>query len=123
MTSDEILQGNKIIAEFDGIKLGVSLYSWRIGCTEPIQEGHLNYHASWRWLMSVVEKIESLPADSFHGMFGVYISGNDCIIQGTKLRTEPENFHPAYHNGYTLETKILSTWYAVVQFIKWYNEK
>lgn len=38
---DNIIEGNKIIAEFMGVKIGKELYSWRIGCTEPLQEKHL----------------------------------------------------------------------------------
>jgi hypothetical protein len=122
MTDKEVLEGNKLLADFDGIKIGVSLYSWRIGCQGPIQEKHLNYHASWGLLMPLVEKIEALPADDFHGHFCVFIgAGNNCTIQGSRLSTDPKNYHPAYFNDATLETKILSTWRVCVSFIKWYN--
>lgn len=123
MEDKQILDGNKLLADFMGIKIGVSLYSYRIGVQNPIREQDLNFHASWGWLMGVVEKIESIH-DDFHGYFGVYISGNTCTIQGTKLDTSPETFHPAYLSDVNavFPTKIESTWYNVVQFIKWYNE-
>lgn len=83
---------------------------------------HLKYHSSWEWLMPVVEKIESLH-DDFHGYFGVHISSNSCTIQGTNLRTTPENFHPAYFNEVTHNTKIEATHLAIYQFIEWYNKQ
>lgn len=79
------------------------------------------YDKSWDWLMPVVEKVESIW-DDYHGYFGVHINSNSCTIQGTKLRTNPENYHPAYFADYTLGSKIESTYAAIVVFIIWYNE-
>ena len=70
--------------------------------------------------MPVVEKIEKIN-DKFHGYFGVHVSSNSCTIQGTKLRTDAENFYPAYFSQHYGETKIEATWLAVVQFIQWYT--
>lgn len=81
----------------------------------------LKFHSDWNCLMSVVEKIESIY-DEFHGYFGVSIYSNNCCIQGTRLRTNPENFHPAYFTESTLSTKIQSVWEQVVYFIMWWNE-
>lgn len=108
MTQEEINEGNKLISEFEHGKI------------LPFPLHLAEYHTSFDWLMSVVERIES-TYDDFHGYFGVYISSNSCTIQGTNLRTTPDNPHYAYHNEVTLNTKIESTWYAVVQFIKWHN--
>jgi hypothetical protein len=139
MTPEEIREGNISIASFLGEVREVwkfnkqSTLGWfgetalkyrrelmRMTIGEAILVEHLQFHASFDWLMPVVEKIERIY-DDFHGYFGVYISSNSCTIQGTNLRTTPDNPHYAYHNEVTLNTKIESTWYAVVQFIKWYN--
>lgn len=83
------------------------------------------YNYLWDDLMPVVDKIESIH-DEHHGYFGVHISSNGCSIQGT-------NLHKAINDlsGYgwvymsdpnaIFSTKIESTWYNVVEFIKWYN--
>jgi hypothetical protein len=117
MSKEEILEGNFLIAKFMGydypdINNQVWLHSL---------EWH-SYHHDWNKLMPVVEKIESI-VDSHHGYFGVYISSNNCTIQATNFRPEnPMANPPHYFSDWTLETKINSTWQAVVQFIKWYNQ-
>ncbi len=87
--------------------------------------GKGEYHKSWHLLMPVVEKIESIH-DSHHGYFGVHISSNSCSIQGTNLHRDIQdsNYGSVYISdpNAILETKIESTWYNVVEFIKWYNE-
>jgi hypothetical protein len=119
MTEKGIIEGNKLIGEFMDDDGTLCYYK---GLDGPQYESgmYLKYNKSWDWLMPIVEKIESIY-DDFHGYFGVYISSNSCTIQGTRLNTSIENPHYAYHNDVTLNTKIESTWYAVVQFIQWYN--
>ena len=80
-----------------------------------------DYENNWNDLMNVVYKIESIY-DDFHGYFGVHINSNSCTIQGTRLRTDPENPHYAYYNQFVEQYKITATYKAVVEFIKWYNE-
>ena len=118
MTQDETIENNKLIAEF--MKLPVSELHGELCYADWDGMHSVKYHTSWDWLMPVVEKIESTETE-FDGYFGVHISSNNCCIQGTRLRTDPEHFHPAYFNDVTLDTKILSTWQAVIQFLKWYN--
>lgn len=80
----------------------------------------LLYLWSWDWLMPVIDEVESTHHE-FHGYFGVHIYSNNCSIQGTKLNLQTE--HHAYFNDITLEHKLESVWYAVVQFIEWYNKQ
>lgn len=82
-------------------------------------------------LMPVVEKIESIY-DDHHGYFAVHISSNGCNIQGTNLWKTLEG-REGYNTPDTavymsdpnaiLGTKLESTYYNVVQFIKWYNQE
>lgn len=81
----------------------------------------LKFDTSWGWLMTVVEKIESIN-DTHHGYFGVYISSNSCTIQGTKFRSDKIAEPPVYFSTVTLNTKFDATYYCVVKFIEWYNE-
>jgi hypothetical protein len=110
MTIDE---GNRLIAEFMGEDTTEDAY---------VLFGPDAYDIEWRYLMPVVEKIESIK-DDYQGHFGVYISSNNCTIQSTKFRPDkriPDPTH--YFCDWTLENKLTSTWTAVVYFIKWYNQ-
>lgn len=133
MKEQETLEGNKLIAEFQNDKIileedGICIISnskmWFSGDKRLEQYQEKCYHSSWDWLMPVVEKIEKIHNDH-HGYFGVYISSNQCTIQGTKLNLALKN--PEYGFVYLsdtnaiFDTKIKSTWFAVVEFIKWYN--
>ena len=118
-------EGNKLIEKFNHPEYSIN-GDWILKNDEVGTRYHvsvLQYHTSWDWLMPVVEKIEKIH-DDFHGYFGVHIYSNSCTIQGTNLRTDPENFHPAYMSDPNLicETKIESTWYNILQFIQWYNK-
>lgn len=125
----EIIDGNKLIAEFMGMKekLDFQLPKTDEGGYYPINKkgeydlteyftpySHLDYHSSWDWLMPVVEKIETLTAFDGRGEVNyiVSIEANQCIIsQGGEGEIEYEQS----------EAKIGATWKAVVQFINWYN--
>ena len=105
----EILEGNKLIAEFvteepEVLKQDLK----RAGTLESMQ-----YHESWDWLMPVVEKINLL--DEYE--YSVTIYTMDCHIQDKKGNTvisiDCKN---------TVDELIKSVYEAVVEFIKWYNE-
>ena len=158
----QILEGNKLIAEFLGFKFHKKLDidfsdcggiydrtdvwskveilsedypesdqfyisdEWKPAIGDVIY-GELEYHENWSWLMPVVEKIEAIY-DKHHGYFGIHISSNSCSIQGTYLHKAIKNLS---EYGYVymsdpnaiFSTKIESTWYNVVEFIKWYNDR
>lgn len=133
MEMQETIEGNRVIVEFMGgivddhlrsKRYPKHLPSWAtmLYDFDPLKIGGYDYHTSWEWLMPVVERVESLH-DDFHGYFGVSIYSNSCTIQGTRLNTSSESFHPAYLSdpNAIFPTKIESTWYNIVSFIKWYN--
>lgn len=117
MDSKEILEGNKLIADFMGLKMGIDNYSYWPGCIEPIQERHLNYHASWGWIMPVIEKISRIPHPESEQL-------------GERLDTfYPVTFGMISLNGKPMfrffccslfeeDTLIEAAWKAVVDFIK-----
>lgn len=85
--------------------------------------GYFNYDSDWNLLIPVVEKIESIH-DDHHGYFGVHIYSNSCTIQGTNLNMAIEgSIDYVYMSdpNAILPTKIESTFYNVVAFIKFYN--
>jgi hypothetical protein len=121
---------NKLIAEFMGGKLSPhspnlinmpqTIGDAKIHCvkgSELLPNGtyslcylhELKYHSSWDWLMSVVEKIESVQA------WHVEISTDSCTIHNGLLK---EPIFETY-----MKTKIEATYNAVVEFIQWYNKE
>ena len=134
MTEQEIIEGNKLIAEFFGAKRSassnyshVNIFYYDYPNGTRVGELSLSYRQLWDWLMPVVEKIETIH-DDHHGYFGVHIHANCCDIQGTNLHlaiNDLDGYGSVYMSDPTavFPTKIESTWYACVQFIKWYNSK
>jgi len=109
MTDKEILENNKLIANFYDTYLTVKYI------TTTVQQHISNYkdlrfHESWDWLMPVIIKIEKLG-------FSVDTKYCHCIIiNGLNC--------DKYININTLkESKIKAVYEAIIKFIKWYNEK
>ena len=97
----EILEGNKLIAEFEG---RINELCHHINTSSPY-----DYDKSWDWLMPVVERIDSrTPYDPC-----VTIEYNWCSIK-------------MLNGGFNIEvvgnSRIEATYKAVVEFIKWYNK-
>jgi len=119
MKKKEIIEGNRLIAEFLGSKFindapedypnGYYYQPEEIegDCPTGIPEDWC-FESSWDWLMSVVEKIESLD-------WGVEITRNSCSI---KCGSKPNKFFETYK---VCDTKIEAVWLACVGFSDWYN--
>jgi len=118
------VDANKLIAEFMGLYDEISLdsiagniHSWSDApffyitedSKEKVMEGitkYSKYHTSWDWLIPVVQKIESLgyvfTIQGGKAEYGEMISETRCFIA---------------------EDKLSSTYQAVVEFIKEYNNE
>jgi len=112
MNREEIIEGNKLISEFMGLR---SFEDDRYGkmWTNPVDKGScftLQYHSSWDWLMPVVEKLESLGYGFTVDPWGMevieYLSGEEELI--IKIQKDEE-------------TKLEQYYYCVLETIKWYN--
>jgi hypothetical protein len=110
MTQEQIVEGNKLIAEFMGAK-DMSYYylpqhaEWRrdletgdMDIHDIFSETELKYHYSWSWLMPVVAKITT---------------GEELI--GNEYRESIMDIIP-YGD-------IEDSFNVVVEFIKWYNQQ
>jgi len=80
----------------------------------------MQFHTSWDWLMPVVEKIEEIALEEVEGSykvhrFNVKIESFYCII--TDGKDEHRELIVADDGD-----KKSNVYYAVVEFIKWYNE-
>lgn len=128
MTREEILENNRLLAEFDGYKVYEKRYPKSHGISgggTPARDCILEktkYHYSWDFLISIVEKIESIWHED-HGYFGVHISSNTCTIQGTRFRSDKIDLsNPVFFIDYCGESKLHATYIACLQFVKWYNQ-
>ncbi len=105
MIQEEIQEGNKLIDKFykEGFT-GQETTSY----TRPSQ---LIYHCSWDALIPVIKKIDSgecrilLPMNGIKDSIAPYIIARRGIIRSL------------------LKLELMATFKAVVEFIKWYNEK
>ncbi len=120
MTNEEILEGNKLIAEFMGGKLvkspcgihvGFQVFSFDNGPEMP--ESWLKYNIYWDWLMPVVEKMEDMgycfTSDPWSHQLIEYGSGDEKII--------------ITHEFDSKTSKIEDLYYTVILFIKWHNQQ
>lgn len=123
----QIIENNKIIAEFMGDKKvnSISIEEFKkIPSEERFQYNgwfaeDLQYYYNWNELMPVVEKIEDFRCsdDSNCMRFDVKIKHHSCRI--TDWEIEGKNF---IHMG-GFHSKIEAVYWACVQFIKWYNQQ
>jgi hypothetical protein len=114
MTPQEILQGNKLIAEFMGFEIIDRPYGngfVTLSETEICDVDDLLYHRDWNWLMPVVEKIDVLGAK-------VTMTRMLCDI---KYR-DPLNAENVFEIGIACGVKINAVYGAVIEFINLYNK-
>lgn len=105
MTQQEITEGNKLIAEFMGMK-----YNSHSGqCTEGFMKGKYGkwFLTSWDWLMPVVVKIEKDHCHNF-----------ETIIYSASCHIRSITGTPSFMGT---GKKIEAIWQAVLEFIKYHN--
>jgi hypothetical protein len=108
-------ESNRMIAEFMGMKShdqdsSVLLKMTRQG-NEVVLLRELQYHTSWSWLMSVVEKLEGIGVN-------VIIGRMFCDIGYSDPLNKDKNFDVRISSG----VKMNAVNGAVIEFIKWYND-
>ena len=113
------IENNKLIAEFMGLNLHQGVWRKSTLATERkiCKEDALKYHEDWNWLMVVVEKIESLEIFDRMGRFNINTKNFDENYTSF-ITDKDEDFIQC--EG---DTKIEAVYNAVVEFIKWYNNK
>ncbi len=117
------LEGNKIIAEFMGLKYEKKKYwdgnkNWYKHVWNGFELSELEYNSSWDWLMPVIEKIESLYGGD---AISVRIQYHICEVEMNTQYALANDFHlPEIWER--AESKIEATWLTVIAFINWYNQ-
>lgn len=116
MTNKEIIEGNKLIAEFMGLEkreataVVYERYKWTDNHLYPVQV--LQFDKSWDWLMPVVEKINDIECCVLD------INSRDTFIRYIR----PNLMYQVLLERTNAQSKIENSWQAIVDFIKWYNE-
>ena len=113
MTQEQILENNKLIAEFMNIScfeefnnsLLVSHPEEGIWYYEPLW--YLDYHSDWSLLMPVVLKIETL---------GYRVGIIDCGCHINDNNGDYDN------TIYDKRSKIEAVYQSVIEFINWHNQ-
>lgn len=130
MEANEILEGNKIIAEFMGViyhpptrtedyyYMG-GYKEWEYPDGTFYQTDDLEYHTSWDWLMPVVEKIENMGYMTIIGANAAFGGHYMNIMTGIKMPNDTFK-NPTKFMG-AEDTKLATIYSAVIQFINWYN--
>lgn len=139
MENEQILAGNKLIAEFMGAYYcndDRNAYPdgyWM--CSDefielPYNINDFKFHSSWDWLMSVVEQIENIniryngydfPKVKFQGdhvEIFAYATYRGTSFYWKKWYSLTGTFNNHVHQ---VDTKIEAVWLAVVEFLKWYK--
>lgn len=112
----DIIEGNKLIAVFDGWCIenrdefnrpSKLMYARKNASYTVILVDELKYHASWDWLMPVIRKIK----DYLNNMPNRPTKNHCC--QGDLIEVDIQ--------CHLWELNIEKTWQHAVEFIKWYN--
>ena len=121
MTTQEIIEGNKLIAKFMGLSY-CTKYQYE-GWYKNSEHNHricdfdgLKFNSSWDWLMPVVNKIESLPLINDAGL---------CVlIEHSYCRIYLDNWgeYTTVVEKEKKKDKLNAVYLSIVEFIKWYNQ-
>jgi hypothetical protein len=118
MTTEEVLSGNRLICDFMGVKPKSyipEVFYWQDAPFFYVSEhgmekvmdaivGYVKYHKSWDWLMPVVEKIiKTIGVKTYQ----------ECTYEEWAISTHLTRM--------TIGMPIESVYYAVIDYIKYYN--
>lgn len=147
MTDKEILNGNKLIAEFMGaiLKNGSSFHLlnntydlwlpvFGICRYDTIESGKgriLEYHKSYDWLIPVIEKIKNLRSVVIYGMYrepegekvDIILHRLDLSFQYCTIKIEYGRRFKTITRYYDKDGGMKNSVYLmVIEFITWYNK-
>jgi len=110
MTQEEILKGNKLIADYMNVDFFVP-YMWRSGVYCELTTNHLRYHISMDWLLPVINKIKK--------------SEEFSIIAATsydwEITIETTGYHYVTQAFQVNEDLVEGCWLACIEYIEKFN--
>lgn len=114
MEIEEIIEGNKLIANYMELNTG-----WSYHESEDKGYGITKYHSSWDWLMTVIEKINGLGKEYNFSIFKTYVALS--VEKGGRVFKDFSFAHS--ENITSTQTSKQAAFKLVVKFVKWQNEK
>jgi hypothetical protein len=112
MKESEILEGNKLVAEFMGATKGFNSkdgeFYYLPNNVPSYLIKELKYHSSYDWIMPVVQKIINLGWQFQLNSYGISNSA-EFIKTGSYIKNTDWS------------TPLLATYNVVIDFIKWYS--
>lgn len=134
MENNEILEGNKLIAEFMGLKkqgFGANEHFTDNGNRIVATSNGLQYHTSWDWIMPVVEKIIKMPIENGCKKsilpINLYLE-SEFLFETKELTKTLDGYKYGFYYNSKFDKNYISgnlkhnAFLAVVEFIKWYNQ-
>lgn len=129
MTQQEIIEGNKLIADFMGVdkcdRCPGDCGKYKLGSGIYVSPEEIKYHTSWNRLMPVVEKIGQMKAEE-NGT-GITVLDINHLMKGDwrchiNYRVKFKDINST-HKSFNISKPVLihAVWIAVTQFINWYN--
>jgi hypothetical protein len=119
LTPEEILEGNKLIAQFMGDYFDTGLEpSYYIRYNQEYKLEDSQFHSSWDWIMPVVDKINGMGKAYSFAIFKTYVSLT--VEKGGKVF---KDYSFAFSEYITTEqTGKQAAFKLIVKFVKWENE-
>lgn len=112
MSKEEILENNKLIAEFMGFDFFKSIrYTTKTFDSTLKYLQYFKFHQSWDWLIPVVSKIDNIYKDLYKDAYA------NKIPVSYEIET---SFADVICRNITTELNHL--YERVIEFIKWYNQ-
>lgn len=120
MTENEIIEGNKLIAEFDGWKFIRMVQGGLLPFWQKFKDGKLIHdgifhdpdYMKWESIMPIVEKIDTLVIKTNITSNIVTIRIEEDSLYDIVILFRKEGF-----------SKLEGIWIAVIEFIKWLNNQ
>lgn len=123
--SKAVLENNMLIAKFMGLEHENNGLHFKVRFTENISRSYsyknedFRFDISWDWLMPVVKKIERTSINEEYYSFFTSISNvGTTIMSKTKLGSPNYDFSTSLKE----ETKLKSTYRAIIEFITFFNK-
>ncbi len=126
LTVEEILEGNKLIAEFMGYRVFHKRYPKNHGIGAPEKEfkdcivEKTKYHSSWDWSILVVDRINGMGKAFNLAMFKNYISLTVEKFEN-KFYKDFSFSHAEYITSE--QTGKEAMFKLLVKFIEWHNQQ
>jgi hypothetical protein len=126
MKGKEIIEGNRLIAEFMRWEsnrydnLPNKLHKYKGDEEESIHVGQLEYHFSFDWLFEVIKKIQDIEITPPPNYTCYRI---EIVVQGYVKIEGPFPFRTIFATVSGCGSLINALWQTVVQFITWLNSQ